>query len=265
MVRRWRRKFCTPFTPFLDDGTGPSVYILPPGLDPAKAMKTKRVIPFCGRHILWRALGLCVLLAFSCVWAQAADTNGFAVRFTSTDEKASDTMVLPNLWLYVEEGKPAAPFIPAGKFTATFEGMILGELRASYIFKAEELSGSLKLEINNNVVLEASAPGALSKPIQINKGPNAVKATFTPPAKGDAFLRVGWTEKGTNVNPIPNLWIAHVATPELQKAQMLHLGRELFLENRCVRCHTEKFASSVPDLAMDAPSFAGMGARRNRD
>jgi mono/diheme cytochrome c family protein len=225
-------------------------------------MKTKHVIPFRERRSVWQTLSL-VLLAFCHLEARAADTNGFAVRFTSADGKVSDTMVLPNLWLYVEEGKPATPFIPAGKFTATFEGLILGELRANYIFKAEELGGSLKLEINNNVVLDTSTPGTLSKPIQINKGPNVVKATFTPPAKGDAFLRVGWTEKGTNVNPIPNLWIAHVATPELQKAQTLHLGRELFLENRCVRCHTEKFTSPLPDLAMDAPAFAGIGGRRN--
>lgn len=226
-------------------------------------MKTKHLSSL-GRR-LGRALSLLVLLTCSAATSRAADTNGFAVRFTAADGRTSDTMVLPNLWLYVEAGKPAAPFIPAGRFTATFEGLIIGELRANYIFKAEELSGSLKLEINNTVVLDSSGPAALSAPIQINKGPNVIKATFTPPARGDAFMRVGWTEKGTNVNPIPNLWIAHVITPELQKAQSLHLGRELFLENRCVRCHTEKFTSPVPDLAMDAPSFPGMGARRNQD
>lgn len=193
----------------------------------------------------------------------AADTNGFAVKFTSADGKVSDVMVLPNLWLFVEDGKPATPFLPLGKFTAVFEGNIIGDLRANYFFKAEELGGALKLEINNAVVLDTSTTGTLSKAVQINKGPNAVRATFTSAGKGDSFVRMGWTEKGTNVNPIPNAVIAHASTLELQKAEQLYLGRELFLEHRCVKCHTERFSSPVPELGMDAPAFDGLGARRN--
>ncbi len=194
---------------------------------------------------------------------QAADTNGFAVKFTSADGKIADTMVLPNLWLYVEGGQSATPFLPPGKFTAVFEGSINGDLRANYIFKAEELGGALKLEINGQVVLVAAAPNALSESVQINKGANAVRATFTSAGSGDSALRVGWTEKGTNVNPIPNGIITHAVSPELQKAQLVYEGRELFLENRCAKCHTEKFTSPVPELAMDAPTFDGLGARRN--
>ena len=80
---------------------------------------------------------------------------------------------------------------------------------------------------------------------------------------GDSALRVGWTEKGTNVNPIPNGVITHAGTSELQQAEMLYLGRELFLEHRCAKCHVEKFTSPAPELAMDAPTFDGIGARRN--
>ncbi|HEY0552378.1 MAG TPA: cytochrome c, partial [Verrucomicrobiae bacterium] len=132
-----------------------------------------------------------------------------------------------------------------------------------YFFKAEELSGALKLEVNNKVVLETTAPGAFSGKVQINKGPNVVRATFTSAGRGDSFVRIGWTEKGTNVNPIPNTIITHARTPELQKAETVYLGRELFLEYRCAKCHTEKFTSPVPELAMDAPTLDGLGARRN--
>jgi cbb3-type cytochrome oxidase cytochrome c subunit len=205
------------------------------------------------------------MLMLALAFVHAADTNGFTVKFTSADGKVSDTMVLPNLWLYVENGQPATPFLPPGKFTAVFEGSINGDLRANYIFKAEELGGALKLEINGKVVLDATAPNALSESVQINKGANAVRATFTSAGAGDSFVRVGWTEKGTNVNPIPNSIITHAVTPELQKAQLVYEGRELFLENRCAKCHTDKFTSPVPELAMDAPMFDGLGARRNYD
>src|SRR5690242_7769736 len=82
-----------------------------------------------------RAAVRCALLAF--VFAslpplsRAAETNGFAVRFTSADGKQSDVMVVPNLWLYVEAGQPATPFLRPGPFSAVFEGNIAGELRAS--------------------------------------------------------------------------------------------------------------------------------------
>jgi len=208
-------------------------------------------------------LTVAAVLSFWIANAMAADTNGFAVKFTSADGEVSDVMVLPNLWLFVENGKSATPFLPPGKFTAVFEGNINGDLRANYLFKAEELSGSLKLEVNNVVVLDTTTPGALSKSVQINKGANAVRATFTSAGQGDSFVRVGWTEKGTNVNPIPNAVITHANTPELQKAEMVYLGRELFLEHRCAKCHTEKFSSPVPELSMDAPTFDGIGARRN--
>jgi cytochrome c peroxidase len=204
------------------------------------------------------------LFCFSTI-SFAADTNGFVVKFTSADGKISDVMVLPNLWLFVENGKPATPFLPAGKFTAVFEGNINGDLRTDYFFKAEELGGALKLEVNDKVVLETTAPGALSGKVQINKGPNAVRATFTSASQGDSFVRIGWTEKGTNANPIPNAILTHGVTPELHRAEQLYLGRELFLEHRCAKCHTDKFASPVPELAMDAPVLYGIGARRNHD
>jgi mono/diheme cytochrome c family protein len=207
----------------------------------------------------------CLMAALGWSHALAANTNGFAAKFTAADGKSSDVEVLPNLWLYVEGNKPPTPFLAPGKFTTVFEGFLNAELRGNHIFKAEELRGSLKLEINGATVLEASAPGALTKEVQLNKGLNAVRATFTAPATGDAALRVGWTEKGTNVNPIPNAWISHIKSPEVVKADKLRLGRELFLEHRCARCHTDKFSSPLPELSMDAPALEGIGARRGQE
>jgi mono/diheme cytochrome c family protein len=193
----------------------------------------------------------------------AAETNGFAVTFTSADARTSDRLVLPNLWLFVESGRPAAPFLPPGRFTAVFEGSISGDLRADYLFRAEELGGALKLEVNGATVLETTAAGAMSGPVRIRKGTNTVRATFTSPPGGDAFLRVGWAEKGTNSGPIPSAWITHAPTPDLDQAQLLRRGRELFLEQRCAKCHTEKFATPAPELTADSPALDGIGTRRN--
>lgn len=197
--------------------------------------------------------------------ARGADTtNGFAVKFTSADGKVTDHSVLPNLWLFVKDGKPPTPFLPAGKFTAEFNGFIHAELRGTHYFAAEQLSGTLKIDLNGNTILQATANGGatpITKPVQLSKGPNAIKVTLTS-GDGDSYFRIGWTEKGTNVIPVPNPFITQARTPELQSAERIQLGRELFLEHRCAACHKEEFSTPVPELAMDAPSFDGIAGRR---
>jgi mono/diheme cytochrome c family protein len=188
----------------------------------------------------------------------------------------SQTMVLPDVALFVPAGQSASPFIAPGPFTAVWEGNVLAELRGNYLFQAE-LAGTLKLEINGQPVLEAAgtagAAGSktpLSKPFQLNKGPNALKATFTSAGAADSFVRLGWTEKGTNVSPIPKALFTHATSPALAKSQQLASGRELFLEHRCVRCHTRDplpaattTAAEIAELKMDAPALDGIGARRH--
>jgi len=198
--------------------------------------------------------------------AGAKPDPGLGLTFSSADRKASDITIAPNVWLYVEAGKPPTPFLAAGNFTAIWEGFLNADLRGSYLFRAD-LSGSLKIEINGAVVLEAIGAGGaspLSKPVQLNKGPNAFKATFSSPAQGDAFVRLAWTEKAPYTGPIPDAALTHAPTLEVKQSVQRYLGRELFFNSRCVKCHTETTAdSSAPELKMDGPSFEGIGARRH--
>ena len=203
-----------------------------------------------------------LLLPWTC---QGADAPGLVVIFKSTDGKISDTTVLPNFALYVETGKAASPFIPEGRFTAIWDGSIVADLRSDFLFAAD-LNGTLKLDINGTTVLEGVGPRIpLSKAIRLNKGANPIRAVFTSQAQGDAFLRVGWTEKGTNTSPIPSSVLTHNETDEIKKGAQLRRGRELFLEHRCIKCHGDgrAVARGAPELAMDAPTFDGIGARRN--
>jgi len=216
------------------------------------------------------------LIGFVCLTlapaGRAADTKpepGLVVTCLSAERGLSDTAIIPNVWLYVESGKPPTPFLPGGKFTAIWEGAIHADLRGNYRFQAA-LNGRLKVEINGAVALETSGTGettALGQPVRLNKGPNAFKATYTTPDKGDAFVRLAWTEKGPFTAPIPPAAFTCALTPDLQKTTQLRLGRELFLEHRCIKCHADpKLAvAAVPELKMDAPSLEGIGARRHYD
>ncbi len=199
--------------------------------------------------------------------AEPRPPSGLAVTFNVGDQ--TDITTAPAVALYVEAGKSPTPFLSGGKFTATWDGAVNADLRGNFSFEAE-LNGSLKVEINGAVILQASGTGgasAVTKPVQLNKGANPFKATFTSPAGGDAFVRLAWTEKGTNTAPIPPTAFTRRTAPALEQAGLLRLGRELFLEHRCIKCHSDDklMAGGVPELKMDAPSLEGIGARRNYD
>jgi len=194
---------------------------------------------------------------------------GLAVTFNSQVGGGSDLAVTPNLSLFIGASKAPTPFLPAGPFRATWEGTVSAELRSDFFFQAE-LNGNLKLVINDATVLDVSGTGnasPLSQAVHLRKGQNALRAEFTSPSKGDAFVRLFWTERGTNTSPIPLAVLNHASSPELQAAAELRLGRELFLEYRCANCHTADFTAraAVPELNANAPAFDGIGARRNSD
>jgi mono/diheme cytochrome c family protein len=210
-------------------------------------------------------LALAVLAATVATSQTVKPVPGLAVTYTVGDK--SDVVGVPNVWLYLSAGEPPTPFLPAGKFSAVWVGIINADLRGDYTFRAE-LNGSLKLEVGTNAVLEVAsdgkAPCAPSKRVRLNKGANALKATFTSPTSGDAMLRLQWSEKSALWEPIPLPMLTRLQdNAELAKADKLRFGRELFFEHRCVKCHVAVLpVKGAPELAMDAPSFEGIGSRR---
>jgi cbb3-type cytochrome oxidase cytochrome c subunit len=202
--------------------------------------------------------------------SRAADSKpepGLAVTFTVGESKSITRS--GSVRLLVEPGQAPTPFLRGGKFTAVWEGAINADLRGNHSFQAE-LNGTLKVEINGAVVLEASSTGGaspLSKPVQLNKGPNPFKATFTAPEKDAAFVRLSWTEDPPFTSPVPPAAFTHIPSPELETSARLLLGRELFLDARCFKCHSDEktVSAGIPELKMDAPTFEGIGGRRHYD
>ncbi len=189
---------------------------------------------------------------------------GLSVTYSTGEKSAVATA--QNVRLFVPEGQTPTPFLPSGKFTAVWNGFISADLRGDYSFQAE-LNGALKLMINGVAVLDVTGTNsvsAMSKPIRLSKGTNLFLATFTAPENGDASIRLNWKPKGSFAQPIPLNALAHFVTDEEQLGRKSLRGRELFVEHRCGKCHTGA-ESGMPELAMDAPSFEGIGSRRNQD
>lgn len=196
--------------------------------------------------------------------AESTGHEGLLATFKSGGK--SDTATLPNLWLHVPANQSPTPFLSAGPFTATFEGMITVDLRAEYSFEAE-VQGSVKLTVNGTLILEAAdspAKPVVSKAIRLNKGTNSILAEYQAPSSGDAFLRMEWMPKGGQDNPIPASALSHADSDELTKSSAALRGRTLVVEHRCLKCHSGPASSAggMPELAYDAPTFEAIGSRR---
>ena len=105
--------------------------------------------------------------------------------------------------------------------------------------------------------------GRTTKPIRLNRGPNRFKVTYTSPPSADAYLRLYWSSPAIDWEPIPaGRCPGRRTDAALDRGQQLRTGRMLVLEYRCTRC--QSCAEGGEALQMDAPSFEGIGLRRNQ-
>ena len=121
--------------------------------------------------------------------------DGLAVTFRSATGDQSDTTVRPHFMLYVPLGQAPTPFVAPGAFIAEWEGVIQLDLRDRFVFQAE-LNGSLRMELNGEVVLDVTSDGLeteQSRRIRLNSRGNTLKATYSSPPDGDDFFRLYWS------------------------------------------------------------------------
>ncbi|HEY7115970.1 MAG TPA: hypothetical protein VH475_05270 [Tepidisphaeraceae bacterium] len=175
------------------------------------------------------------------------------------------------LSLRVPEGTPPTPFLSAGDdWTATFTGFINLRLRSEYSFSALG-RGKLIVKVGGQVVLETSGEdfdGKTSAAIKMEKGKNPIEVVYTPPAAGDAWVRVLWQSREFPPEPVQPSVLSHdLSEKSLREGIRDRDGREMIANLRCTQCHPlpkaqlPAGATVMPELATDAPDLSGAGAR----
>ena len=231
-------------------------------------LDTERGKTLASGLVMRKLIAICLAASVVLVRAQDAEAQPGLVLTWQVGE-AQAKSVVPNLWLYVPEGQPPSPFVPEGRFTATFEGFVNIDLRGDYSFHAIG-RGGVRLEVNSAVLLDLKGIGgvaqAKTKSVRLNKGANAIKVTYSSPSKGDAQLRLFWSERPDKPlphEPIRSGQLTHLPNAQLTEATLVEKGRELFIEHYCVRCHSSEGAA-IPEFAMNGPDFNAIGDRLNR-
>lgn len=188
----------------------------------------------------------------------------------------ADTREVRMVALYVPEGQAPSPFVAPGRFRATWEGNLNLKLRERYVFHAEG-RGKLTVTIDDKPVYEAAgddlAQATPGESVRLRKGANKLVVKYESPETGEGSLRLIWSQKGVPPHPLPPTVFTHdAAAPATAQGRLLRQGRQLIADLRCTKCHAAGEATDLaaksqgfPELAMDAPSFADIGARLHRD
>ncbi len=223
-----------------------------------------------------KSASACIAVLLALLWwnaPRAADADkdegkpGWLATFSSPDGKASDARADRLVALHVPAGGAAMPMLPAGPFRATWAADLSLELKGEYTFSA---TGQGKVRVTADGAEVFAAEGDLSKtrakPVTLKRGVNKVVVTYDSPAKGDAFLRLLWESDEFPPEPIPLALVRHAPTKALDAANVLRRGREAVTNRRCLACHQADTASwlkagGMPELEMDTPSLADVGAR----
>lgn len=198
--------------------------------------------------------------------AKAEQVAGLNLTFSSGGK--TDARAVRLAALHVPAGQPPSPFLPAGAFTARFEGSLQSPLRAE-VTLAADLSGAVKVTVNGAAVLEGTREKGErleGAKLRLNKGANPLVIEFTSPAQGDATFRLLWAASDFFIEPVPpTVFQRDAAVDPVRAAERVREGRLLFAQNRCAACHDAAdllpaAGQGMPELAHDAPVFAEFGS-----
>ncbi|MDX2022942.1 MAG: DUF6797 domain-containing protein [Deltaproteobacteria bacterium] len=193
------------------------------------------------------------------------------LNLTLKSGSGSDITVAQGVQLFVGKGRAASAFTQPGAFEATWEGTLTSDQAGDYVL-AVDASGPMEVTVKGAVVLSTTAAGLTrSKPVALTGQPLPVRVKFVAAGGRDEHARLLWAASNTEkpgseaLEPVPPNAFRHEVLPQIAESARLRSSRELFIENRCIRCHAGTMpAGASPELTMDAPSLDGIGSRVNR-
>ncbi|MFC4992667.1 c-type cytochrome [Rubritalea tangerina] len=162
--------------------------------------------------------------------------------------------------LAVGKGESPSALLAAGKYSATWHGMLNLEKRSRVYFSFEG-TGAAELFIDGESVLkEAGEMGeGETERLRLNSGQVPIKVVYTSPEDGAGGFRLMWRGREFSKEPVPASVLVHEKSEPLEKAMLVRRGRALFAELKCSQCH--EGGKGMPEAGEMAPSLAGVGSR----
>jgi mono/diheme cytochrome c family protein len=161
--------------------------------------------------------------------------------------------------LFVKAGESPTPFLPAGEFGVTWSGKVVLGARQRLVFSFEG-EGKATLTVNGKEV--HSEDGVLgstaSKSTRLNRGEHEITVSYRSKPDGSGRFRLFWEERSFPRQSVPPTAFTTDATEDPAR-----LGRRLFAENHCSKCHMG--AAGMTELTEFGPLLVATGSRLNED
>jgi cbb3-type cytochrome oxidase cytochrome c subunit len=204
----------------------------------------------------------------------AVRADGLLCSFESRVDGSKDARLTDRVALEVGDDEVPSDLLPAGPFHATWRGVLELDLRSKLRFCARG-TGRAKLSIGGQVVFDGELRAAAelaSADARHPQGANELDFEYDAPAKGAATVRLLWSGRDFDWEPIPPAVLRHDRSLEPAELLARRRGREVVAERRCLRCHAmEKAAADaiarvgMLELTAAAPDLSDAGSRLNRD
>lgn len=203
--------------------------------------------------------------------APAKAEQGLSLTFSAGGK--TDTRPARLVALFVPKGQPATPFLPAGPFTAKWEGDLKSSLRSKANLEFT-FRGALRASLNGQELIPGGKKSETGKDafvrvddVTLNKGANQLVVEYEAPQDEDAVIRMNWSSQEFPSEPVPPTVFTHnVNAKALREGVRAREGRLLFAQLHCTACHdgadlVPAKGTGMPELAQDAPQFGEFGSR----
>ncbi|HJN12628.1 MAG TPA: DUF6797 domain-containing protein [Pirellulaceae bacterium] len=190
---------------------------------------------------------------------------GLQFQFQSIATKKVDVRTSRLEALRQSTDSAPTPFLQSGSFSLDVTGTLQIPLSGFYDFKIAG-AGQARLWINDELTADLAASAETAEPILLRKGHNRIRIRYASPKAGIASLHLWW--KGYNFGwerVPPDVLFHDSGSPELITAQERRLGRALFADHHCARCHqTDVGSHAMYELSLAPPDLAAAGVRFNK-
>lgn len=154
---------------------------------------------------------LCLPLTFAGANEPARFEPGLLLRLSAGGR--GETRVASLVSLDVPAGESVASGLPPGAFAAKWEGEILSEQEADYVFTVA-MRGAFTLTLNGELVLEGAGDNTvqtMDKIFRLKKGGTSFVAVLQSDGTQDASVRLSWQTKNGAAELVPPSAFRHDA------------------------------------------------------
>jgi cytochrome c553 len=187
---------------------------------------------------------------------------GVQFRFRSHEAVESDVRVSRLVALNHAISTSVTPFLPPGPFGLDIHGTLRTTRSGFYDFRIAG-TGQTRLWINDELIVSRANQPATQEPLLLRKGHNRLRVRYDSPAEAVARLKLSWKGYNFDWEPVPPSVLFHDSGADaLVVSARRRLGRRLYVEHHCARCHqTAVGEQSMLELSLRPPDLSTAGHR----